>query len=100
MLGLFLERLDLMERQIQTLREAIASAMQTHQQAILRLAAVPGFGVDSAQQVIAEVGPQAATFDSAAQLASWVGSVRGGRNPLRYPRVTGHPKATVPCAGS
>jgi hypothetical protein len=39
-LGLFLDRLDLIKRQIQTLPEVIASAMQAHQQAILRLAAV------------------------------------------------------------
>ncbi len=40
--------------------------------------AVPGFGPDSAQQVIAEVGPQAATFATPQELASWVG-VRPGR---------------------
>jgi hypothetical protein len=38
---------------------------------------VPGFGVDSAQQIIAEVGPTAATFPSAKHLASWVGSCPG-----------------------
>jgi hypothetical protein len=31
---------------------------------------VPGLGVDSAQQIIAEVGPTAATFPSAKQLGS------------------------------
>jgi Transposase IS116/IS110/IS902 family len=36
------------------------------------LAEVPGLGVDSAQQILAEVGPTAATFPSAGQLASWV----------------------------
>ena len=33
---------------------------------------VPGLGVDSAQQIIAEVGVQASTFPSAAELTSWV----------------------------
>jgi hypothetical protein len=33
------------------------------------ISAFPGLGVDSAQQIIAEVGPQAASFDSAGQLA-------------------------------
>jgi hypothetical protein len=32
------------------------------------LAEVPGLGVDSAQQILAEVGPTAATFPSAGQL--------------------------------
>jgi transposase len=42
-----------------------------------RLAEVPGLGVDSAQQIIAEVGAQAATFPSAKDLASWVGACPG-----------------------
>ena len=42
-----------------------------------RLAAVPGLGVDSAQQIIAEVGPTAATFATAKRLASWVGACPG-----------------------
>lgn len=38
---------------------------------------LPGLGIDSAQQIIAEIGPQAAAFPSAAQLASWVGVCPG-----------------------
>ena len=38
---------------------------------------VPGFGVDSAQQIIAEVGPTATTFPTAKHLASWVGACPG-----------------------
>jgi len=38
---------------------------------------VPGLGVDSAQQIIAEVGPAAAAFPSAKHLASWVGVCPG-----------------------
>ena len=34
-------------------------------------------GVDSAQQIIAEIGAQAATFPSAKQLSSWVGACPG-----------------------
>ena len=47
------------------------------QPAVTRLAHTPGLGVDSAQQIIAEVGPQAASFDSSGQLASWVGCCPG-----------------------
>jgi hypothetical protein len=43
----------------------------------MRLAEVPGLGVDSAQQIIAEVGAQAGTFSSAAELTSWVGTCPG-----------------------
>lgn len=42
-----------------------------------RLAEVPGLGVDSAQQIIAEVGPTAASFPSAKCLSSWVGVCPG-----------------------
>ena len=42
-----------------------------------RLAEVPGLGVDSAQQIIAEVGAKAATFPSAKNLVSWVGACPG-----------------------
>jgi phospholipase C len=45
--------------------------------AVQRLAEVPGLGVDSAQQIIAEVGPTAATFPSEKQLSSWVGACPG-----------------------
>ncbi len=44
-----------------------------------RLADVPGLGVDSAQQTIAEVGATAVTFPSAKQLASWMAHPRGPR---------------------
>ena len=46
-----------------------------------RLAQTAGLGVDSAQQIIAEVGPQAASFDWAGQLAFW-GAVRDERRAL------------------
>jgi transposase len=41
------------------------------------LAEVPGLGVDSATQIIAEVGATAATFPSDKQLSSWVGACPG-----------------------
>ena len=77
MLRLQLERLQLIDRQIQELNGLIAQAMKPHQEAVIRLAEVPGLGVDSAQQVIAEVGVQASTFPSAAELTSWVGTCPG-----------------------
>ena len=47
------------------------------QDAVQRLTDVPGLGVDSAQQIIAEVGATAATFPSAGKLSSWVGACPG-----------------------
>src|ERR1700745_2680598 len=77
MLGLQLERLQLIDRQIEQLNGLIAQAMKPHQEAGIRLAEGAGLGVDSAQQVIAEVGVQASTFPSAAELTSWVGTCPG-----------------------
>ena len=77
LLALYLERYQLIQQQIEQLNRMTAAAMQTHSEAVTRLAEVPGFGADSAQQVIAEVGAEAATFASAAQLSSWVGTCPG-----------------------
>src|SRR5271166_4205441 len=77
LLGLYLDRYQMIADQIAKLNRMIAEAMQGHQEAVLRLAEVPGFGADSAQQVIAEVGAQASTFPSPANLTSWVGTCPG-----------------------
>jgi hypothetical protein len=77
MLALQLERLQLIDTQIAKLNGMIAQAMKSHQEAVMRLAEVPGLGVDSAQQIIAEVGVQASTFPSAAELTSWAGTCPG-----------------------
>jgi transposase len=77
LLKMALEELRLLEEQIDKLDQEMATLLSAHQAAVERLAAVPGLGVDSAQQIIAEVGPAAATFPSAKQLASWVGACPG-----------------------
>jgi transposase len=77
MLALQLEHLELIDTQIEKLSRMIAEAMKPHREAVVRLAEVPGFGVDSAQQVISEVGAEAGTFASAAELTSWVGTCPG-----------------------
>src|SRR6266481_116622 len=77
MLALQLERLQLLDEQIAKLNSLIAQAMKPHQDAVIRLAEVPGLGIDSAQQIIAEVGVTASTFSSAAEFTSWVGTCPG-----------------------
>jgi transposase len=71
-LGLFPARLDLVESQIQALDAMAAAALRAHLDAVQRLAEVPGYGPDSAQQAIAEVGPTAGSFPSPERLPSWV----------------------------
>ena len=77
LLQMFLEELQLIEQQIGQLDQDMAARLSQHQEAVQRLAEVPGLGVDSAQQILAEVGATAATFPSAQQLSSWVGACPG-----------------------
>jgi transposase len=99
MLGLQLERLQLIDGQIAKLNALIAQAMKPHQEAVLRLAEVPGLGVDSAQQIIAEVGVQASTFPSAAELTSWVGPVPEKTKAPKRTTAVAPPRAINTCAG-
>jgi len=56
LLTLALEELQFIEHQMQQLDQEIASLLTQHQDAAKRLSEVPGLGVDSAQQIIAELG--------------------------------------------
>ena len=56
LLKMALEQLQLLEQQIAQLDQELATLLHPHQDAVQRLAEVPGLGVDSAQQIIAE-GP-------------------------------------------
>jgi len=91
-LKLFLERLALLETQIDTLDKSVAESLREYQESVRRLAEVPGLGADSAQQIIAEVGPQAATFPSPDQLASWVGCCPGREESAAVSKSDRSPK--------
>src|SRR6266516_2542897 len=77
LLKMALEELQFIEQQIGKLDQEMATLLSRHQDAVERLAEVPGLGADSAQQIIAEVGATAATFPSAKNLSSWVGACPG-----------------------
>jgi transposase len=77
LLALTLEELRVLEDHLEQLDQEFAGLLRAHQDGVQRLAEVPGLGVDSAQQIIAEVGPAAATFPSAKHLSSWVGASPG-----------------------
>jgi transposase len=77
LLKMALEELQLIEQQMDQLDREIANLLSHYQDAVQRLAEVPGLGVNSAQQIIAEVGVAAATFPSEKHLASWIGVCPG-----------------------
>lgn len=74
-----LDQLELIERYLAEVVQMAGDLMADHQDPLKRLAAIPGIRVVSAQHIIAEAGPTAAAFDSAAQFSSWIG-VAPGRN--------------------
>jgi transposase len=74
---LTLDELRVIEDHLAQLDQQMAQLLAHHHDAVHRLAEVPGLGVDSAQQIIAEVGASAAAFPSAKQLASWMGACPG-----------------------
>lgn len=109
-----MEELRLIEHQMDQLDQEIANLLKSHQDTVQRLAEVPGLGVDSAHQIIAEIGATAATFPSEKHLASWVGvcpgeqesagvstsnrSPKGNRNMRRLLNQCAN--AAVKCKGS
>lgn len=92
LLQMILEELKLLERHMDDLDKEISTLLQSHQQAVQRLAEVPGLGVDSGQQIVAEVGVTAATFPSAKNLSSWVGSCPGEEKSAEVSQSTRSPK--------
>jgi transposase len=92
LLRLYLEQLEQSDGQLEQLDALAAQALQPHQEAVLRLAQIPGFGPDSAQRLIAEVGPDAAAFESADQFASWAGVCPGSNISAEENQSTRSPK--------
>ena len=90
LLKLYIERLNLLDQQIEKLDRMIATALKPHEEAVVRVAGIPGFGPDSAQHIIAEmvsglpvgacfasIGVDAEAFPSAGEFASWAGVCPG-----------------------
>ncbi|MCL4218695.1 MAG: transposase, partial [Candidatus Hydrogenedentes bacterium] len=77
LLAQHLDRIELIDRQIEELNKLVAAEMFRYQDAITRLIEIPGIGAEAAQEILAEIGPDAAAFPSAEQLASWIGVCPG-----------------------
>jgi transposase len=74
-----LDQVELLRRQMRELDEPLAVAMQHHAPTWLRLSRIPGVDWVAAEDLLAEIGPAAATFPSPEQFASWVGVCPGSR---------------------
>ena len=72
-----LAMLSLVDEQMAELSQLTAKTMHEYGEAITRLAQIPGIRVLAAQQILAEAGPRASAFPSAAQFSSWIGVCPG-----------------------
>ena len=92
LLQMVLDELKLQERHMEQLDQELSVLLTAHHSAIQQLAEVPGLGVDSAQQILAEVGANAAAFPSAKNLASWVGVCPGEEQSAEVSKSARSPK--------
>ena len=92
LLQMLLDELKLQERHMEQLDQELSVLLTAHHSAIQQLAEVPGLGVDSAQQILAEVGANAAAFPSAKNLASWVGVCPGEEQSAEVSKSARSPK--------
>jgi transposase len=92
LLKLALEELQLIETHIEQLDREAMELLKGHEVVVQRVAEVPGFGPDSAVQMIAEVGLQAANFPAAKKLSSWVGVCPGNEESAGESQSTRSPK--------
>jgi transposase len=92
LLKLALEELQLIEAHIEQLSREAMELLKGHEDVVQRVAEVPGFGPDCAVQMIAEVGLQAAAFDAAKKLSSWVGVCPGNEESAGESQSTRSPK--------
>lgn len=79
-----LNHLELVDKQLAELDALTAELMHEHAASAARLADVPGIRLLAAQQIIAEAGPTASAFDSAAQFSAWIGVSPGREQSAEY----------------
>ncbi len=71
LLETLLEQLRFLETQITRLNQRIAEKTRSFEEALARLDTIPGIARCTAENLLAEIGPDMAVFPSAAHLASW-----------------------------
>jgi transposase len=92
LLKLSLEELQVIEKHIEQLDREAMGLLKGHEDVVQRVAEVPGFGPDSAIQMIAEVGLEAAHFQTEKNLSSWVGVCPGNQESAGESKSTRSPK--------
>lgn len=91
-----LSRVRLLEQYSDELSAALQQLLQQHGNAIRRLCGVPGIAVCAAEQIIAEIGPEAGAFPSQRKVASWVGVCPGREESAGKSRSDATPHGNRP----
>ena len=89
MLRQLMDHLDYLDRQIAAFEQRIEELMRPFQEAIKRLMTMPGVGLLTAQNVLAEIGTDMSRFPTDQHLASWAGMCPGNRESAGK-RKSGH----------
>ncbi len=79
LLGWQLQHLTFLETEVAALSRAIAQRLANFEDALTRLATIPGVGRRVAETIVAECGTDMQRFPSAAQFVSWAGFSPGQR---------------------
>jgi transposase len=77
LLGLLLELIEVLDRQIATLDQQIGALVAPLQTQIAQLDSIPGVDLIAARDILAEIGTDMSRFGDAARLASWAGVCPG-----------------------
>jgi transposase len=92
LLKMLLEQWEQLATHIEQLETQMTRALQRWESAINRLLEIPGISHVSAQQIIAEVGPEASAFQAPEKLASWVGVCPGTQESAEVSYSSRSPK--------
>jgi transposase len=71
LLAMMLDRVDALTAQIDTLTARIEQAIAPHAAQVAQLDEIPGIGVTTAQEIIAEIGTDMTRFPTPGHLVSW-----------------------------
>jgi len=77
LIGAILAHLDFLDEQIDRLSDAIEERLAPFEAAVELLCTIPGVQRRTAENVLAEIGPDMSVFPSARHLASWAGQCPG-----------------------
>lgn len=79
LLKLLIDQVTLLRKQVTQIDDLLAQGMQAHTVVLHRLTKIPGIDLAAAQELVAEIGPEAAAFRSAGEFASWAGICPGSQ---------------------